>query len=99
MTIHSANSDTVCDIQKIALQVSSGEMSSIEKFEEAVHLKNVTDSQMGEFCAIAAGLRDQGKGTVITFSPKVFLPLTRLCRDFCGYCTFRQDPAKARLYI
>ncbi|MEC9309720.1 MAG: 7,8-didemethyl-8-hydroxy-5-deazariboflavin synthase CofG [Chloroflexota bacterium] len=100
MTIHSANSDTVCDIQKIARQVSSGDMSSIEKFEEALHLKNVTDIQMGEFCAIAAGLRDQGKGTVITFSPKVFLPLTRLCRDFCGYCTFRQDPSESKtLYL
>jgi FO synthase len=29
---------------------------------------------------------------VITFSPKVFLPLTNLCRDFCGYCTFRKAP-------
>ena len=28
----------------------------------------------------------------ITFSPKVFLPLTRLCRDTCGYCTFAQSP-------
>ena len=37
----------------------------------------------------------------MTFSPKVFVPLTRLCRDFCGYCTFRQDPAAAgdRLFM
>lgn len=100
MTIHSANSDTICDIQKIAQQVSSGDMCSIANFEEVLHLRNVTDVQMGEFCAIAAGLRDQGKGTVITFSPKVFLPLTRLCRDFCGYCTFRQDPSESKtLYL
>ena len=98
--MNSANSDTVSDIEKIAQQVSSGDMSSIRKFEEALHLKDVTDSQMGEFCAIAAGLRDQGKGTVITFSPKVFLPLTRLCRDFCGYCTFRQAPSESKtLYL
>jgi 7,8-didemethyl-8-hydroxy-5-deazariboflavin synthase CofG subunit len=32
---------------------------------------------------------------VVTFSPKVFIPLTRLCRDFCGYCTFRQSPQEA----
>ena len=32
---------------------------------------------------------------MITFSPKVFIPLTRLCRDFCGYCTFRQSPDEA----
>lgn len=32
-------------------------------------------------------------GTVITYSPKVFIPLTMLCRDRCGYCTFAQSPA------
>ena len=48
-----------------------------------------------EMCRVAAEMRDRGKGRVVTFSPKVFIPLTRLCRDFCGYCTFRQDPATA----
>ncbi len=37
-------------------------------------------------------LRDRHKGRVVTFSPKVFVPLTNLCRDFCGYCTFRKAP-------
>src|SRR6202158_4671366 len=32
------------------------------------------------------------KPAVITYSRKVFLPLTNLCRDYCGYCTFRRDP-------
>ena len=45
-----------------------------------------------EICAAAASMRDQGKGNTVTFSPKVFIPLTHLCRDFCGYCTFRKDP-------
>lgn len=40
----------------------------------------------------ASRLRDQGKGRVVSFSPKVFLPLTRLCRDLCSYCVFRQNP-------
>jgi len=44
---------------------------------------------------IASEIRDRGKGHVVSFSPKVFLPLTRLCRDFCGYCTFRQTPQRA----
>ena len=43
----------------------------------------------------ASSLRDQGKGKTISFSPKVFIPLTRLCRDFCRYCTFRQSPQAA----
>ena len=41
----------------------------------------------------AAGLqRDRFKPGVITYSRKVFIPLTNLCRDYCGYCTFRRDP-------
>jgi FO synthase len=42
----------------------------------------------------ARGIRDAHHGTRITYSPKVFIPLTMLCRDACGYCTFAQPPAK-----
>ena len=48
-----------------------------------------------ELCAVASGLRDSGRGRTVTFSPKVFIPLTHLCRDFCGYCTFRHSPETA----
>jgi FO synthase len=40
----------------------------------------------------ARALRRLGHGDVISFSPKVFIPLTRLCRDACGYCTFAKSP-------
>src|SRR5215208_7064919 len=42
----------------------------------------------------AARLRDATTGTRVTYSPKVFIPLTMLCRDRCGYCTFAQPPAR-----
>ncbi|MBP1684028.1 MAG: fbiC [Deltaproteobacteria bacterium] len=42
--------------------------------------------------AVAGHLRSRLKGTVVTYSPKVFLPVTNLCRDRCSYCTFRSDP-------
>jgi 7,8-didemethyl-8-hydroxy-5-deazariboflavin synthase CofG subunit len=48
--------------------------------------------ELNALLAAAAGLRDRSKGRVVTFSPKVFVPLTNLCRDFCGYCTFRKAP-------
>lgn len=58
------------------------------------------EATVEELCADAARIRDQGKGRLTSFSPKVFIPLTRLCRDFCDYCTFRQDPLQAeRLYL
>jgi FO synthase len=47
-----------------------------------------------ELLAEAARIRSAAFGTRITFSPKVFIPLTMLCRDQCGYCTFAQPPAR-----
>ena len=44
--------------------------------------------------ARAAACRDAAHGHRITFSPKVFVPLTMLCRDRCGYCTFAKPPAR-----
>ena len=43
----------------------------------------------------AAELRNRVKGRRVTYSRKVFIPLTNLCRDYCGYCTFRKDPGEA----
>src|SRR6266850_1197839 len=47
-----------------------------------------------ELLGIAAEIRARGKGTVVTFSKKVFIPMTTLCRDYCSYCTFRKDPGQ-----
>jgi FO synthase len=49
-----------------------------------------------ELLARAAAVRDGAHGTRITWSPKVFIPLTMLCRDKCGYCTFAQPPARVQ---
>ncbi|MGH3913118.1 MAG: 5-amino-6-(D-ribitylamino)uracil--L-tyrosine 4-hydroxyphenyl transferase CofH [Pseudonocardiaceae bacterium] len=45
-----------------------------------------------ELLVRAAAVRDAAHGSRVTYSPKVFLPLTMLCRDRCGYCTFAQAP-------
>jgi FO synthase len=42
----------------------------------------------------ARAVRDEAHGTRVTYSPKVFIPLTMLCRDKCGYCTFAKAPAR-----
>src|SRR5712671_2238457 len=44
----------------------------------------------------ASSLRDRLKGRIVSYSKKVFIPLTHLCRDYCGYCTFRSDPVAGR---
>jgi FO synthase len=48
-----------------------------------------------DLLARAGEVRDRGRGRTVTFSAKVFVPLTTLCRDECGYCTFRRDPGEA----
>ncbi|GMU79591.1 MAG: hypothetical protein AMXMBFR46_23810 [Acidimicrobiia bacterium] len=47
-----------------------------------------------ELITAAARRRDAAHGDRVTFSPKVFVPLTMLCRDRCGYCTFAKPPAR-----
>jgi 7,8-didemethyl-8-hydroxy-5-deazariboflavin synthase CofG subunit len=59
---------------------------------EALTLANAHGEEFEALIAAAAALRDQHKGRIVTFSPKIFIPLTNLCRDFCGYCTFRKAP-------
>jgi 7,8-didemethyl-8-hydroxy-5-deazariboflavin synthase CofG subunit len=52
------------------------------------------NASLDELLPAASALREKGKGNAITFSKKVFIPLTTLCRDYCGYCTFRKDPGQ-----
>src|SRR6266511_2014607 len=51
-------------------------------------------TSLDELLALARRIRGERYGTRITYSPKVFIPLTMLCRDHCGYCTFSKPPAK-----
>jgi 7,8-didemethyl-8-hydroxy-5-deazariboflavin synthase CofG subunit len=62
---------------------------------DACVLSQARGEEFQSLLAAAAELRDRGKGKTITFSPKVFIPLTNLCRDFCGYCTFRKAPMES----
>ena len=50
----------------------------------------------GALMAAARGLRDRRTGDVVTYSPKIFIPLTELCRDVCRYCTFAKTPGNVR---
>ena len=56
--------------------------------------QHLLDSRLDDLMSRAREVRDRHHGSRVTFSPKVFIPLTMLCRDTCGYCTFAQPPAR-----
>src|SRR5215475_15306081 len=62
--------------------------------DAAVHLIRCGDQDLPELLAAARAAKERFKPSVITYSRKVFIPLTNLCRDYCGYCIFRRDPGQ-----
>src|SRR5512132_2753979 len=55
---------------------------------------------LDELMAAARDVREAGRGRLVTYSPKVFIPLTKLCRDVCHYCTFAKPPRRGeRAYM
>jgi FO synthase len=59
---------------------------------EALTLAECDD--LGSLMPVAAALRDEGHGNLVSYSRKVFIPLTQLCRDVCHYCTFAHPPRR-----
>jgi FO synthase len=62
--------------------------------DEAEALMQARGTALEELLSVASVLRDLGHGRTVTYSRKVFVPLTMLCRDVCHYCTFAKPPAR-----
>jgi 7,8-didemethyl-8-hydroxy-5-deazariboflavin synthase CofG subunit len=60
--------------------------------DEACLLLSCDEELLPELLSAARAAKERFKPGVITYSRKVFIPLTNLCRDYCGYCIFRRDP-------
>lgn len=67
----------------------------VAESEAAALLQDDREDVLEKLLQAASTLRDRVKGRTVSFSKKVFLPLTNLCRDYCGYCIFRNDPGDA----
>lgn len=67
---------------------------SLPTREQACRLICCPDPELPTLLAAARELRQRYKSNTITYSRKVFIPLTNLCRDYCGYCVFRRDPGQ-----
>jgi FO synthase len=79
-----------------ALSPTAAELANAEPIsrEAACLLLGADDDMLPSLLSAAQLARARFKPGVITYSRKVFLPLTNLCRDYCGYCTFRRDPGE-----
>jgi 7,8-didemethyl-8-hydroxy-5-deazariboflavin synthase CofG subunit len=63
--------------------------------EAACQLACCPEHDLPALLSASMDARQSFKPGVVTYSRKVFIPLTNLCRDYCGYCTFRRDPGQA----
>src|SRR4029450_2956813 len=61
--------------------------------EEALSL---VDCELDALLRVAARRRDAAHGSIVSYSRKVFIPLTKLCRDVCHYCTFAHPPRRGQ---
>ena len=61
----------------------------------ACRLIRASDEELPKLLAAALTAKERFRAGTVTYSRKVFLPLTNLCRDYCGYCIFRRDPWQA----
>ena len=73
----------------LAIQLHSGP----RRVQLSIH-QRLLETPLDQLLADARTVRDRQFGSRVTYSPKVFIPLTMLCRDKCGYCTFAQPPAR-----
>ena len=62
--------------------------------EQAYEFIECSEADLSSLLAAARETRQRFKGDIVTYSRKVFIPLTNLCRDYCGYCIFRRDPGQ-----
>lgn len=88
-----AGSKMLTETQNDGSCISSGCIEPISR-DEAHRWISASDNELPELLARARAARDRFRRGVITYSRKIFIPLTNLCRDYCGYCTFRRDPGQ-----
>jgi 7,8-didemethyl-8-hydroxy-5-deazariboflavin synthase CofG subunit len=79
-------------ISPLATDLSDLQAGAPLSRETACRWLSCDDEFLPELLSAARAAKEQFKPGVITYSRKVFLPLTNLCRDYCGYCVFRRDP-------
>ena len=84
-------SDAPRQVRRALARADAGKTLTLD---EATSLMAARGEELDRLMGLAARLRDLEHGEIVTYSRKVFIPLTMLCRDHCHYCTFAKPPAK-----
>jgi FO synthase len=85
--------DNGADLERLAGGVVPARLRPlVASSQPLVDIEALVDEPLETLIARASRLRDFGHGALVTYSRKVFLPLTQLCRDVCHYCTFAKAP-------
>lgn len=84
------------ELQSICKKAENGTTISTE---EALFLMELDYNSILRLLLCASEIRNKGKGNTLSYSKNVFVPVTRLCRDRCGYCTFKIEPGEGELLI
>ena len=86
------------NVTRVSVDLSTREKQHAAIKDTAINHSTINhaliDLSLDEIMGRARAIRDARTGSRVTYSPKVFIPLTMLCRDSCGYCTFAQPPAR-----
>lgn len=80
--------------ERLLAKREGGEELSDRECLQLADFDTLSDHQMDRLLSVAATMRDRGFNNVITYSRKIFIPLTHLCRDVCHYCTFARTPKR-----
>jgi FO synthase len=69
-------------------------MNDWQQLDDVAAIGRAASAPLAQLMGAAGALRDAGKGAVVSYSRKVFIPLTELCRDVCHYCTYAKTPRR-----
>lgn len=85
--------------KSLSVILDKAESGVVINREEALYLVTIERDEIPYLLLTASKLRDRGKGEVLTYSKNVFVPLTQICRNHCGYCTFKYEPGEGPLFM
>src|SRR5678815_3458995 len=86
-----AEATTAHPLRRALARAGAGKALSVDEIEA---LLGARGPDLRRLMSLASHRRELGHGSTVTYSRKVFVPLTMLCRDHCHYCTFAKPPAR-----